>query len=70
VSAKEPMMYEFRCGSPVCKTHFTASTEDEMMAAVATHVLDVHDIAKPTKSLVQFLKENTIRQVGSTAKAG
>ena len=31
-------MYEFRCGSPVCKTHFTAPTEDELMGEVAKHV--------------------------------
>jgi len=63
-------MYEFRCGSPVCKTQFTAPTEDELMADVAKHVLDKHHIANPTKSLVQFLKENTIREVPSTGKTG
>ena len=56
-------MYEFRCGSPVCKTQFTAPTEDELMAKVANHVLVKHHIAKPNKSLVQFLKANTIREV-------
>lgn len=56
-------MYEFRCGSPVCKTQFTAPTEDELMAKVANHVLVKHHIAKPTRSLVQFLKANTIREV-------
>ena len=56
-------MYEFRCGSPVCKTQFTAPTEDELMTEVGRHVLVTHKIANPTKSLVQFLKENTIREV-------
>ncbi len=56
-------MYEFRCGSPVCKTHFTAPTEDEMMAKVAKHVAVKHNIPAPTKSLVQFIKANTIREV-------
>lgn len=56
-------MYEFRCGSPVCKTSFTAPTEDELMAKVGQHVLVKHKIARPTKSLVQFLKANTIREV-------
>ena len=56
-------MYEFRCGSPVCKTRFTAPTEDELMTEVAKHVLVKHKIAAPTKSLVQFLKANTIREV-------
>jgi predicted small metal-binding protein len=56
-------MYEFRCGSPVCKTHFTAPTEDALMAQVAEHVVVKHRIPAPTKSLVQFVKENTIREV-------
>ena len=63
-------MYEFRCGSPVCKTHFTAPTEDELMTEVARHVLVKHHIAHPTKSLVQFLKDNTIREVAPPAKTG
>ena len=56
-------MYEFRCGSPVCKTHFTAPTEDELMTQIAQHVVVKHRIPAPTKSLVQFVKENTIREV-------
>jgi predicted small metal-binding protein len=56
-------MYEFRCGSPVCTTHFTAPTEDELMTEVAKHVADKHYIPNPTKSLVQFIKANTIREV-------
>lgn len=63
-------MYEFRCGSPVCKTHFTAPTEDELMGEVARHVLVKHHIPAPTKSLVAFLKENTIREVPSNAEKG
>jgi len=47
----------------VCKTQFTAPTEDELMTEVGRHVLVTHKIANPTKSLVQFLKENTIREV-------
>jgi predicted small metal-binding protein len=61
-------MYEFRCGSPVCKTHFTAPTEDELMGEVAHHVAVTHRITAPTKSLVQFLKDNTIREVPSTTQ--
>jgi len=63
-------MYEFRCGSPVCKTRFTAPSEDELMTDVAKHVLVVHRIAHPTKSLVQFLKDNTIREVAPTDETG
>lgn len=62
-------MYEFQCGSPVCKTHFTAPTEDELMGAVAKHVAVKHRIAAPSRSLVQFLKDNTIREI-PTGKSG
>jgi predicted small metal-binding protein len=58
-------MYEFRCGSPVCKAQYTAPTEDDLMALVAKHVAVTHRIPAPTKSLVQFLKDNTIREVRS-----
>jgi len=56
-------MYEFHCGSPVCKAHFTAPTEDALMGQVAQHVAVTHRIPNPSKSLVQFLKDNTIREV-------
>lgn len=56
-------MYEFRCGSPVCTTHFTADTKDELMGEVAKHVHAKHRISNPSKSLVQFIEQNTIREV-------
>jgi hypothetical protein len=37
---------------------------------VARHVLDTHRISRPTRSLVRFIKDNTIREIPSTAKAG
>ena len=58
-------MYEFRCGSPVCKARFTAPTEDELMGQVATHVVVTHRIPNPTKSLVQFVKDNCVSEVKS-----
>lgn len=63
-------MYEFSCGSPVCKTHFTAPTMDELMGAVGTHVVVKHRIPAPTKSLVTFVVANCIREVAPTGKAG
>jgi predicted small metal-binding protein len=63
-------MYEFRCGSPVCKAHFTAGAEDELMGEVARHFADKHRLYAPTKSIVQFVKEFTIHEIPSTGKAG
>jgi hypothetical protein len=58
-------MLEFRCGSPVCKTRYTAPTEDELMAQVARHVVVDHRIPNPTKSLVAFVKDNCVSEVKS-----
>jgi hypothetical protein len=63
-------MYEFTCGSPVCKTHFTAPTMDELMGKVGGHVVGKHRIPAPTKSLVSFVVANCIREVPSTGTAG
>ncbi len=57
------MSYEFRCGSPVCSTSFTADTKDELMARVGKHVVEKHRIPAPTKSLVQYVERHTIREV-------
>jgi predicted small metal-binding protein len=58
-------MYQFKCGSPVCKARFTAPTEDALMGQVAKHVAEHHRVPNPSKSLVQFLKDNTISEVKS-----
>jgi Protein of unknown function (DUF1059) len=63
-------MMEFTCGSPVCKTHFTAPTMDELMGKVGSHVVVQHRIPAPTKSLVEFVVANCINEVPSTGRAG
>jgi len=63
-------MYEFRCGSPVCTTHLRADTKDELMALVGKHVVGKHRVSAPTKSMVQFLEANTVREVPTSSKAG
>lgn len=63
-------MYEFSCGSPVCSAHFRAPTMDELMGEVSTHVVVKHRIPAPTKSLVQFVVANCVREVPSAGKPG
>jgi predicted small metal-binding protein len=63
-------MYEFNCGSPVCKTHLTAPTEDELMAKVGSHVVIKHRIPAPTKSLVNYVVANCVHEVPSHGRAG
>ncbi|HEX3824738.1 MAG TPA: DUF1059 domain-containing protein [Mycobacteriales bacterium] len=63
-------MMEFSCGSPVCKTHFTAPTTHELMAKVGAHVVVKHRIPAPTKSLVNFVVANCVSEVQPAGKAG
>jgi hypothetical protein len=63
-------MFQFSCGSPVCKTHFSAPTMDALMSEVGAHVVVKHRIPAPTKSLVNFVVANCITQTPSTPKAG
>lgn len=62
-------MYEFRCGSPACRSKFSAPTKDELMEQVVQHVKTEHRIPVPTKSIVSFLEANTITEVVSPEKA-
>jgi predicted small metal-binding protein len=63
-------MYEFTCGSPVCSTHLTADTKDELMGLVGKHVVKKHRVPAPTKSMVQFLEANTIHEFPSGRTRG
>jgi len=63
-------MYEFTCGSPVCKTHFSAPTMDALMGQVGSHVVIKHRIPAPTKSLVNFVVANCVREVPSSGSGG
>jgi predicted small metal-binding protein len=63
-------VYEFKCGSPVCSTRLTAPTKDELMGKVASHVAVKHRVPAPSKSLVQFLEANTIREVRTSGTGG
>jgi Protein of unknown function (DUF1059) len=63
-------MIEYKCGSPVCKAHYTAATTDELMGKVGTHVVVDHRIPAPTKSLVQFVVANCVHEVAPSGRAG
>ncbi len=55
--------YEFRCASPVCNARATALTKDEVIAQLTTHVKVEHRIPSPTRPIMQFLVDNTIREL-------
>jgi predicted small metal-binding protein len=58
-------MLEFNCGSPVCKTHFSAETKDELLGMVGQHVLVTHRVSAPSKSLVEFVVANCVTEKAS-----
>ncbi len=62
--------YEFVCGSPVCHTRLRAASKDDLMNEVAEHVKVKHRIPAPTKSLVQFVEANTIREIHPAGEGG
>jgi hypothetical protein len=55
--------YEFQCASPVCVGYSTAPTKDEAIAQMTTHVKVKHRIPSPTRPILQFLVDNTIREI-------
>ena len=63
-------MHEFQCGSPVCDTRISTATREQLMAEVTRHVQQDHHIPKPTKSIMDFLAENTISEVPAGRKTG
>lgn len=56
-------MHEFQCGSPVCKSRFSAPSKEELMAEVTRHVQQAHRIPQPTKSILAYLEETAVREV-------
>lgn len=58
-------MYQFTCASPVCHTRLSAPTKDEVMAKVAQHFAVRHRVPNPSRSIVEFVEANAIKQVAS-----
>lgn len=60
-------MPEFRCDSPACDGHLTASDEHDLMRQVEEHVKDVHKVEKPTQTILSYLA-STVTAGPSTAQ--
>jgi predicted small metal-binding protein len=63
-------MYEFGCGSPVCRDRFSSSDKEVLMRAVAEHLRTAHRIETPTKSILGYLESNAVTEVAPTRAAG
>lgn len=62
-------MPQFQCGSPVCKSRFSASTRHELMSKVAEHVRTVHQIPVPTQSILSYLEATAVTDDGASREA-
>ncbi|MGH3980687.1 MAG: DUF1059 domain-containing protein [Pseudonocardiaceae bacterium] len=61
---------EFRCDSPVCDGHLTASNQDDLMRQVAQHVRDVHKVEKPTQTILSYLASTVRDEAGESTRKG
>lgn len=53
-------MHEFNCGHQECSSQFTASNKNYLMAQVAEHLRDVHNVDKATETLMSYLETTCV----------
>ncbi|MPZ65328.1 MAG: DUF1059 domain-containing protein [Pseudonocardiaceae bacterium] len=61
-------MQEFRCDSPVCDSHLTASDKNDLMRKIEQHVKDVHKVEKPTQTILSYLASTVTEGSGATRR--
>ncbi|HEX2299790.1 MAG TPA: DUF1059 domain-containing protein [Pseudonocardiaceae bacterium] len=53
-------MHEFQCGHQECSSQFTASDKDHLMAKVAEHLRDAHNVDQATETLMSYLEATCV----------
>jgi predicted small metal-binding protein len=53
-------MHQFQCGHEECGSQFTASNKDDLMAQVAQHLKDVHNVNHATQTLMGYLESTCV----------
>ncbi|MGH3784360.1 MAG: DUF1059 domain-containing protein [Pseudonocardiaceae bacterium] len=53
-------MHQFQCGHEECGSQFTASNKDDLMAQVAQHLKDEHDVNNATQTLMGYLESTCV----------
>ncbi len=61
-------MQEFRCDSPSCDSHLTASDKQDLMVQVEQHVKDVHKVENPTQTILSYLASTVTDTSGATRR--
>lgn len=58
-------MYQFNCASPVCHARITRRTTEQLLPAVLKHFAVVHKVPDPSRSIVEFVVANTVKEVSA-----
>lgn len=53
-------MHEFQCGHLECGSQFTASDKNHLMAQVAEHLKEAHNVDKATETLMNYLEATCV----------
>ena len=56
----ERNMHEFQCGHQECSSQFTASDKNFLMAQVADHLREAHNVDTATETLMTYLEETCV----------
>lgn len=53
-------MYEFRCGHQHRGGRLSAPSSDELKDLIAQHLKQVHDVDRPTQTLLEYLQTTCV----------
>lgn len=53
-------MHEFQCGHQECSSQFTASDKNFLMAQVAEHLREAHNVDTATETLMTYLEATCV----------
>lgn len=59
-------MQEFTCGHDECGGRLTATTNEELKSLIAQHLKQVHDVDRPTQTLMNYLETSCVTTVSGS----
>ena len=53
-------MHQFQCGHEECGSQFSAANKDDLMAQVAQHLKEAHNVDNATQTLMRYLESTCV----------
>ncbi len=53
-------MHQFQCGHEECGSEYTAANKADLMAQVAEHLKESHNVDKATQTLMGYLESTCV----------